>query len=121
MLKITLDDKAKIVRVFISGVLTVDEARKFHDDLDSLSDDVRRRHGRFALIADTGQAPVQPQEVVSVLPMPHDFIRAAQDRWAVLVGSMLARMQAERLLAHPQAKAFLTMTEAEHWIVQAAS
>lgn len=115
MLKLFVDEQARILRADIKDVLTVAEAEKFKADLTIASADARRRFGRFILIADTLGAPVQPQEVIMALPTPMALVKAPEDRWAVVVSSTLARMQAERLLANPQAKAFLTVAEAEQW------
>lgn len=117
MLKLFVDEKARILRADIKDVLTVSEAEKFKADLTIASVDARRRFGRFILVADTLGAPVQPQEVIMALPTPTVLIKAPEDRWAVVVSSALARMQAERLLSHPQAKAFLAVPEAEQWVL----
>lgn len=112
---LTLDEDERLVRAHISGVLTAMEARRFKAELAQMAVFARNRFGRFRFIADTADAPVQPQEVIENLPTPSQIISDPGDRWAVIVSSTLAKLQANRLLAHPQAQAFLSASAAETW------
>jgi len=115
MYVLTLDEDEKLVRVHIEGVLTAIEARRFNTELAQMAVIARNRFGSFRFIADTAKAPVQPQEVIENLPTPGQLISDPGDRWAVIVSSALAKLQANRILAHPQAQAFLSASAAETW------
>jgi hypothetical protein len=114
--EIAVDEHDKLVRAKISGVMTPAEARQFHDEIVAIALVARARFGSFRLIADTLDAPVQPAEVLSELPAPGAVVAGEWDRWAVVVGSSLAKMQATRVLSHDQAKAFLSLHAAEMWV-----
>lgn len=77
----------------------------------------RARHGRYAVLADARAFPVQSAEVARAFEMLVAKSIALSDApYAVVLGSMLAKMQADRVVNGPNCRTFLDLAEAEGWL-----
>ncbi len=79
----------------------------------------RARYGRYAILADSRKLPVQSAEVARALDAVVSKSLALSDApYACVVGSMLVKLQAERVLNRPNCRVFLDMDEATAWLDQ---
>lgn len=102
MSEITLVEDSGLVFLKISSLLEVADAKRIRKELTAAAAAARVRFGAFRLVADASAGPVQPMTVLAELPTPATLMINTLDRWAVVVGSSLAKMQATRMLSHPQ-------------------
>jgi len=81
----------------------IQEARAIRDDFDVLVESL--------------DFPVQANDVADLLPnIMRGGMALTSGRSAVIVGSQLSKLQAERTLTHPRVRVFLTRAEAEAWL-----
>ncbi|HEU0044029.1 hypothetical protein [Sphingomonas sp.] len=74
---------------------------------------------RFDGLCDSRDFPVQSAEVSNALGLIDKAGSAMrQGRVAIVVGSMINKLQAERTLTSPDVRVFLTMEDAEAWLNQ---
>lgn len=118
MFSFELDYVKKLVMCTISGDLTIPDVPEFNCQLATCAEEARRKFGYFRLLADATKANVQPVAVVEKMSKPEDHLREPGDRWAVAIASVLAKLQANRAFTHPNVKAFMSLPEAEAWLLE---
>lgn len=116
MYEVRQDPEAQIVRVRITDILSIQDADRFNQELSAHAVDARRRFKRFCLLADGRTGPVQPAETAMRFLPPGRLLDGPEERWAVVVSSVLVKMQVTRLLSDERAQAFLSMADAEAWL-----
>lgn len=118
MFSFKVDYVKKLVRCTVSGDVTMLDVPEFNRQLAARAEEARRRFGYFRLLSDATEANVQPVAVVEKMSKPEDHLREPGDRWAVAIGSVLSKLQANRAFTHPNVKAFTSLPEAEAWLLE---
>ena len=111
-----IDEQKKIVHVEVSGIVSVAEAEKLNQELLANASAARRKFGSFRLVVDARLSPVQPADTINSFKPPREILISEDDRYAVVVGSSLSKLQANRVLEDNRTRAFLSMNEAESWL-----
>lgn len=74
----------------------------------------------FDVLVESLAFPVQANDVADLLPsIMRGGMALTSGRSAVVVGSQLSKLQAERTLTHPRVRVFLSMAQAEAWLAAA--
>ncbi|HEX8384173.1 MAG TPA: hypothetical protein VF592_12450 [Sphingomonas sp.] len=99
------------------GFWTMEIIGRFVADLQAAAARIRRVPLHFDTLCDSTDFPVQSTEVSLALgKIMAGAIKMRTGRTAIAVGSKLNKMQAERTLAHPSVRIFLSMDDARAWL-----
>jgi len=116
MFAFRIDEKNKLVHVEIAGIMSVSEVERFNEELLANASAARRLFGSFRFLVDARLCPVQPAETIGSFKLPHEVLKGGDDRYAVVLGSTLSKLQANRLSDDDRVRAFLSMDDAEAWL-----
>jgi hypothetical protein len=111
-----IDEQKKLVHVKIAGLQSVEEADKLTEELVANASAARRKFGYFRLLADARESPVQPAATMARYKSPQELLETDKDRYAVVLGSMLSKLQTDRMLVDERMRAFLSLETAESWL-----
>ena len=116
------DEQKRLVCMAISGILSVEEADRLTAELVANASTARRRFGSFRFLVDARESLVQPTATMSRFKSPDEVLEGPDDRYAIVLGSMLSKMQTDRLTSDDRMKSFLSVDSAEAWLsAQAAT
>ena len=117
MFRIDYDPRANRIVLHVSGFWTVEEVRAFAAATGAKSQEARAIRDDYDVLVESLDFPVQASDVADLLTQVMlGGMALTSGRAAVVVGSQLNRMQAERTLVHPHVRVFLTLAEAEAWL-----
>ena len=124
MPEFVIDEQKQLVRAthLQDGLLTVDDVQRFNANFDQLIAVAVKRFPKLLLLIDASKMSVQLPEVIEHFTRPERMLRGPDDRFALVVGSNLAKLQARRVLGDDsRLGAFLTSEEAENWLLATPS
>lgn len=115
---IFFDSDARILHLVLEDFWTPDTLARFAGDLlEQIA--AAARHGRFAMLSDSSRFPVQSPEVAQGFER---LLASGAERHngavAIVVASVLNKLQAERSLRAPHIKVFLDADKARAWLAE---
>ncbi|MEG3122958.1 hypothetical protein [Sphingomonas sp. GB1N7] len=117
MFQVEYDRHLNRLSIAVKGFLTPEEAAWLATEVGTKAREARAIRPDFNVIVESLEFPVQANDVADLLA---DIMRAGMaltsGRAAIVVGSYLNKMQAERTLAHPRLRVFMTIDEAQRWL-----
>jgi len=116
MFTIETQAEHKLVRIKLSGMLTLEEVEEFYRQE---HDAIRRMGcalGEQIVLVDMTECPIQMQEIVSAFQDTMDRPDRAW-RLAMVTGGSLSRIQARRIAKRDHVAMFDTAAQAEAWLV----
>ncbi|NJR78288.1 hypothetical protein [Sphingomonas corticis] len=117
MYKIAYIDATRTLEITTWGFWTVATIAAFSAEAVAKFTALRLRHGPVAVLADMRQAPIQTNEVIGgVEALMRKAVRLTSFPIAAVAGSMLGKLQSERVLTAPNCRTFLDIDEARAWI-----
>ena len=117
MYDIRFDARKRILRLRLEGFWTPVTLARFMADLKAEATKVRASHGGFATLSDSRDFPVQSPEVAGGFAALMQGGGAGQaGPTAIVVASVLNKIQAERALNTPSVKVFLALEDAQRWL-----
>lgn len=117
MFRIDHDLSANRVRISVKGFWRREDVPALASTLHETLREVRKSRDDFNVLVESFDFPVQANDVADLLTdVMRGGINLTSGRVAVVVGSQLNKLQAERTLAHPRVKVFLSMEQAELWL-----
>ena len=115
--EIHVDEAAGIIRTVLRGFWTLDDLHAFGRGMFEAVGRVARRHAVFALMSDSSAFKIQSAEVGDAFAkMMEQGNRAHTGPTAIVVGSRLNKLQAERLFGDPNVRVFIDADEARGWV-----
>jgi len=115
--EIDVDEKAGVVRMVLRGFWTLADLHAFGAQLAEAVGRAARRHAIFALISDSTGFKIQSAEVSEAFGrMMGAGNRVHAGPSAIVVGSALNKLQAERLLGSPRVRIFTDFDAAVRWV-----
>ena len=117
MYSIDFDARQRIMHLSTRGLWDMKTHAAFIATVIAKGTHARLMHGHFAVLADLREHPVQKEELSegSRGLMGH-ATKVTRGPIALTVGSMLGKLQAQRVLAIPSARIFLNHDEAIDWV-----
>lgn len=115
MFSIKTDAPRKLVRITISGMVTVEEVQQFRQQERAAVTAMGCRLGDHLALADLTGCGLQLQQVVAAFQQVIEA-RGQARRLALVTGDSVVRMQARRVINRPDAALFETIAEAEAWL-----
>ena len=116
MYSIDHDLRANMLRLRLTGFWTVAEVHAFADDFLAAVSRITRINPNLVIISDCRDYPVQSTEVTMTYAERLGPAAGMRQPFAVVVGSMLAKLQADRVMEAPNLRAFLSIADAEAWL-----
>ena len=112
------DTAANVMRFRMAGFWTVEDVQRFAADLLVTVGRIPERQRNFDVLSDTTDFPVQSQEVSDALARIMNVADQMNPtgRKAIVVGSMMNKLQAQRAMDHPNVRVFLSQAEADKWL-----
>ncbi len=115
--EISGDEEIGIIQAALRGFWTIEIFEAFERAMLAKSARMKSLHSVYALFSDCTEFPVQASDVV------HLFQRiegpeSVGGPTAILVGSALVKLQAERVLTDPAIRAFTDRQRAEAWLME---
>jgi hypothetical protein len=120
MFEMSFDAERALLTVVKTGFWSMNELRQFTGAFLTLDRDIRRKHPRYRIFADCRNYSVQSAEVSKAYTeIFDDLSRDHQGRFAILVPSALARLQAKHAMPHTIVEVFTDEAEAMRWLFDA--
>jgi hypothetical protein len=117
---IEFDRSMGIIRIKTMGFWTVEEAGCYWRELKDHVEAARRSRGRALTLIDARESKVQSPQVIERLSgIQALVVHLPADRVAHVPNSTLLQMQVRRMITSPQARAFLSLEDAEAWLLAA--
>ena len=112
---ISMDEARGLLRLRVAGFWTPDVSQAFVAELMSAVAPSMCAGRSFAVLADARDFQVQSADVGTQIAtyLGGSFNKGKR---AIVMGSMLGKLQAERVLAHPSVRVFLSEAEAMDWL-----
>jgi hypothetical protein len=111
------DTDATIVRCCLRGLLTMELLVDYERALRREMAVARRVSPHVLMLFDGGEGVVQPVPIIERLREIGESVRRPGDRFAVVVGSALMKMQADRAIqGHQDERVFRSVADAEAWL-----
>lgn len=119
MPEIVIDELKQLVRAthLADVLMTVDDVRRFNAEVAKQVKIAAGRFGKIRLLADCRKLSIQRPEVAQAFDKPEQLLRTSEDRYALVLGSNLARIQTRRVFGDDcRVGAFLSIDAAEAWL-----
>ncbi|UZK67128.1 hypothetical protein [Sphingomonas sp. M1-B02] len=117
MFRIDYDPRANVLDIHVSGFWKPEDVADFARAIGAKAHEARAIRDDFDVMVESLDFPVQANDVADLLTnVMRGGTTLTSGNVAVVVGSQLNRLQAERTLAHPRLKVFLSIDDARHWL-----
>ncbi len=116
MFKFEIDEQDQILRVKTAGFWSLDEADQFIAEFGRVLEGFRRRFGQANILMDARESAVQSPETAQRLQSLRELFPLSGDKFAMVVGSALKKMQVSRGFSTEDSLAFLSIEDAESWL-----
>lgn len=127
MSEIVIDELKQLVRAthLADALMTIDDVRGYNADLAKLLEVAAGRFAKIRLLVDARRLSIQLPEVGRHFDGPDRLLRTPEDRYALVLGSSLAKIQTRRILGNlgddKRMRMFLSLEEAELWLLGTGS
>ena len=120
MLVVSFNDEGGWIDVSGSGFWTQEDMDRYVAALPAMLAKARRAEGRATLLADISDAAVQTQDVIDRISEFTAEMFTAEDKIAIVIPSMIMKMQMRRGVKGAQLQIFASKDEAKDWLRAAA-
>lgn len=117
--ELVIDELKQLVRLthLTDSWLAVEDVKRINAELAALVADAAKRFGKIRVLADVRKLSPQPPEVVQHFDTPQQVLRTPTDRYAMVMGSTISKMQARRIMGQDDRLGFfLSINDAEDWL-----
>ena len=119
MFQIDHDPRLNRLTISVSGFWQPEDVPAFGAAVDAEARAARAISADFDVMVDSLDFPVQANEVADLLTnVMAPGMALTTGRAAIIVGSQLNKLQAERTLVHPRVRVFLSVADAQAWLAQ---
>ena len=117
MYAIRYDRAETLLLLTLTGMWTLDVAARFQAEMIVAAAAATKAAGRLRILSDCRDFPVQSREVTDAIAdgPPSDPSRPSHT--AVVVGSALGRMQANRTISNDRVRIFTDLNDARAWLL----
>lgn len=116
MFTISTDRARKLVRVRLTGMLSVDDVQRFYREEADAIRAMGCRPGEHDVLVDLSECPLQLQHIVAEFQKEANAPGRAR-RVAMVTGESLVRLQARRVFTRDGVALFGTVAEADGWLI----
>ena len=117
MFTIDYDPRTNRLLVHVRDFWTSESVSQFAAAMGAKAQEIRATRSDYDAIIESLDFPVQSNDVADLLgALGRGALALTSGRAAIVVGSRLNRMQAERTHTDPRVRVFMTMADAEAWL-----
>jgi len=117
MFHVEYDHRANCLAIRVDGFWQPEDVAALAREVNAKGREAKAIPGDFNVTVDSLQFPVQANDVADLLTgIMRGGMTLTTGRAAVVVGSQLNKLQAERTLVHPTVRVFVTIEEARVWL-----
>lgn len=117
MYRVEYDPHANILHISVSGFWKLEDVPPFAKLVGAKARQANAMRSDFNVLVESLDFPVQANDVADLLTSVLTGGAKLTAGWfAVVVGSQLNKLQAERTLVHPHLRVFLSLEEARAWL-----
>jgi hypothetical protein len=110
---------ANRVTISVRGFWTVEDIAPFAAAVGAKAQEARAIRDDFDVLIESLDFPVQANSVADLMTsVMRGGMALTSGRAAIVVASQLNKLQADRTLAHPRLKVFLSLADAEAWLAE---
>lgn len=121
MFQVEYDARANLLTLTVAGFWQPDDVAAFAASVGAKVQEVIAIRTDFDVIVESLDFPVQAIDVADLLiNIMRGGMAQTSGHAAVVVGSHLNKVQAERTLVHPRVRVFLTLADAKRWLAEVA-
>lgn len=121
MFRVDYDISANLLTINVRGFLKPEDVAVFAAAVDAKAREANAIRDDFNVLVESLEFPVQANDVADLLTqIMRRGIVLTSGRAAVVVGSQLNKLQAERTLVHPRVQVFSAMDAAHDWLATQA-
>lgn len=122
MFDFSYDPSENLIRLVQEDYWSLADFRTFESEFAKRHADIRRTHGHYRVLADCRGFPVQSTEISQAFAVFFDMLLSEnKGRYAIIVGSVLNKLQAKRALPQPHVQAFTDPDAAMIWLLEDGS
>jgi hypothetical protein len=118
MFTIEVDRNRGLLRIVLEGFMSMNEMTEFAEAHASAARDLDCAPGEHLTICDVTRCAIQPQDVAAELERLIVEAPRRARRLAVVVGDSPVRLQARRVVKREEAGLFVSVAEAEAWLLE---
>ncbi|WP_293873694.1 MULTISPECIES: hypothetical protein [unclassified Sphingomonas] len=119
MYHVEYDAPANNLMLIVKGFWTPEDVTAFAANVGVRAQEARAVRPDFDVVVESLEFPVQGHAVADLLTgIMRGGMQLTSGRAAVVVGSHLNKVQAERTLVHPRLRVFLTLDDARRWLAE---
>lgn len=119
MFRVEYDSPDNLLSISVRGFLTPQDASVLASAVDAKAREAHAVRDDFNVVVESLEFPVQATDVADLLTeIMRRGIVLTSGRVAVVVGSHLNKLQAERTLVHPRVQIVSSMDAAQLWLDQ---
>jgi hypothetical protein len=120
MFRVDYDPRLNLMWISVKGFWTLDTVPMLATAIGTKVQEIRARRDDFDVIVESLDFPVQANDVADSLSnIMAAGMTLTSGRAAIVVGSILNRLQVERTLVHPRLSAFPSLEAALAWLGKA--
>ena len=117
MFRFAFDRDQILLHVVQQGYWTLAEFRAFEAEFLTLHATIRKTSPSYRVMADCHDFPVQSAEISEAFRIMFEKLMAENHgRYAIVIGSILNKLQAKRALPQPNVQVFADPDEAMRWL-----
>lgn len=117
MFRVDYDVLTNVLTISVRGFMALEDVAVLAEAVDAKARQAHAISDDFDVIVESLEFPVQANDVADHLTeIMRRGIVLTSGRAAVVVGSQLNKLQAERTLVHPRLRVFPTMDAARAWL-----
>lgn len=122
MFDFSYDPDRNLMHLVQEDYWSLADFRAFESEFTKLHTTIRRTNQNYRVLADCRHFPVQSAEISEAFGAFFDMIMAEnKGHYAIVVGSMLNKLQAKRALPQPHVQIFTDPDEAMTWLFEDGS
>jgi hypothetical protein len=122
MFDFSYDPGENLMSLVQSGYWSLADFRRFETEFVKLHTAIRKANRNYRVLADCRDFPVQSPEISEAFGQLFAMILDEnKGRYAIVVGSILNKLQAKRALPQPHVHAFIDPKEAMAWLSEEGS
>lgn len=122
MFHFSYDPDKILVRLTQRGYWSISVFRAFEAEFLKLHSSIRKANSNYRVMADCSEYPVQSAEIGEAFRvLLKKLMEENKGRYAILVGSMLNKLQAQRAFPQPHVQVFMDSDEAMAWLFEEGS
>jgi hypothetical protein len=119
MFQIDHDSRSNLLKISVKGFWKPEDVPALAMAIGAKAREARAIRDDFNVIVESLEFPVQANDVADLLAnIMESGMTLTSGRTAVVVGSQLNKLQAERTLVHSRVRVFLSLEDAQQWLAE---